>query len=128
MSILTPQNAARAIGVGRIAFGVALLAVPDKIGASWLGEGGKTAPTQVALRGLGARDAVIGMAMIHTAGDADRGYRWARTSAAGDIADIVATVAARSLLPRSGVLGTVALGGATAAASIAVSEWIRREG
>lgn len=128
MTILTPQNASRAIGVGRIAFGVALLAVPDKLGASWLGEGGKTVPTQVALRGLGARDAVIGMAMIHTAGDPDRGYRWARTSAAGDIADIAATVAARGLLPRSGVLGTVALGGATAAASIAVSEWIRRAG
>lgn len=128
MTLLTPQNASRAIGVGRIAFGVALLAVPDKLGESWLGEGGKTAPTQVALRGLGARDAVIGMAMIHTAGDPDRGPRWARTSAAGDVADIVATIAARQLLPRSGVLGTVALGGATAAASIAVSEWFRRAG
>lgn len=126
MTVLTPQNAARAIGVGRIAFGVALLAVPDRIGESWLGDGGTTAPTQVALRGLGARDAVVGMAMIHTAGDADRGHRWARTSAAGDLTDIAATVAARALLPRSGVLGTIALGGATAAASIAVSEWLRR--
>ncbi|MDO9408424.1 hypothetical protein [Patulibacter sp.] len=128
MSLLTPQNAARAIGVGRIAFGAALLAVPARIGESWLGEGGAGAPAQVALRGLGARDAVIGMAMVHTAGDRDRGSRWARTSAAGDITDIVATVAARGLLPRSGVLGTVALGGATAAASVAVSEWLRRQG
>lgn len=128
MSLITPQNASRAIGVGRIAFGVALLAIPDRLGESWLGEGGRTVPTQIALRGLGARDAVIGAAMILSADDPARGHRWARASAAGDIADVVATVGARGLLPRSGVLGTVALGGATAAASIAVSEWLRRVG
>jgi hypothetical protein len=126
MSILTPQNASRAIGIGRIAFGAALIAVPDKVGQAWLGEGGKTAPTQVALRGVGIRDAVIGMAQIHTAGDPERGYRWARTSSFGDLVDVAATLGGAKLLPRSGVVGTVALGGATAVLSILASEWMRR--
>jgi hypothetical protein len=126
MSLITPQNASRAIGIGRIAFGAALIVVPGTVGQSWLGEGGKTAPTQVALRGVGIRDAVIGMAQIHTAGDPERGYRWARTSAFGDITDVSATLAAAKLLPRSGVIGTVALGGAGAVLSILTSEWMRR--
>jgi hypothetical protein len=128
MSIVTPANASRAIGFGRIAFGAALIAAPGTLGASWLGEGGKTEPTKVALRGVGIRDAVIGMAQVHTAGDPDRGYRWARTSAFGDTVDVLATLNAAKLLPRSGVIGTVALGGAAAVLSVAVSEWMRRAG
>lgn len=126
MTILTPQNASRAIGIGRIAFGIALIAAPAKLGRSWLGEGGTTAPTQVALRGLGIRDAVIGMAQVHTAGDPERGYRWARTSAFGDLVDVAATLNGGGLLPRSGVIGTAVLGGGTAVASILTSEWMRR--
>jgi hypothetical protein len=126
MSILTPQNASRAIGLSRIAFGIALVAVPGRVGQAWLGEGGKTAPTKVALQGLGIRDALIGMAMAHSAGDPDRGYRWARTSAIGDAVDLAATLNARELLPRSGVVGTAALAGAGAVLSIATSEWMRR--
>lgn len=126
MSLITPQNAVRAIGIGRIAFGAALIAVPDRLGESWLGEGGKTVPARVALRGLGARDAAVGLAMVLSAGDPGRGHHWARLSATGDVVDVVATVAARGLLPRSGVLGTAALGGGTALASLAASEWLRR--
>ncbi len=121
MSILTAANASRAIGVSRIAFGAALLAVPARIGASWLGESGTGPGAQVALRGLGIRDALIGLAQVHTAGDPERGYRWARTSAFGDITDLVATVAAARELPRSGVYGTAALAGFAAASSLLVS-------
>jgi hypothetical protein len=125
MSILTAANASRAIGIGRIAFGAALLAAPAKLGASWLGPSGTSPGAQVALRGLGVRDAVIGMAQVHTAGDPDRGHRWARTSAFGDITDLVATVVASRDLPRSGVYGTAALAGVAAVGSLAVSRLMR---
>ncbi len=127
MSILTPANASRAIGVGRIAFGVALLAVPAKLGESWLGESGTGPGARVALRGLGIRDALIGMAQVHTAGDPDRGYRWARTSAFGDITDLAATLVASRDLPRSGVYGTAALAGTAAIASLVVSQLMRED-
>jgi hypothetical protein len=126
MSLFTAVNASRAIGAGRIAFGLALVAVPAKLGESWLGAAGTTPAAQVALRGLGIRDALIGMAQIHTAGDPDRGYRWARTSAFGDITDLVATVAASRDLPRSGVYGTGALAGVAAISSLAASRMMRR--
>jgi hypothetical protein len=126
MSIFTPQNASRAIGLSRIAVGVALVAAPGRVGQAWLGEGGRTAPTKVALQGVGVRDALIGMAVAHSAGDPARGYRWARTSAIGDVVDLAATLNARELLPRSGVVGTAVLAGAGAVLSIATSEWLRR--
>ncbi|MFA4928832.1 MAG: hypothetical protein WC558_09965 [Patulibacter sp.] len=127
MSILTAANASRAIGFGRIAFGAALLAVPAKVGESWLGESGTSPGAQVALRGLGIRDAVIGMAQVHTAGDPERGHRWARTSAFGDITDLISTVAASRDLPRSGVYGTAALAGVAAVASLVVSQLMQAD-
>jgi hypothetical protein len=128
MSLLTPVNAARFIGIGRIAFGAAMIAVPEKVGASWLGEGGTTPEAAVAIRAVGIRDALIGMAQVHTANDPERGYRWARTSSFGDITDLLATVAAAKALPRASTIGTAIMAGAAAASAIATSEWLRREG
>lgn len=127
MSLLTPVNASRFIGIGRVAFGLAMIAVPGKVGASWLGEGGTTPAAEVALRGLGIRDALIGMAQIHTAADPDRGYRWARTASFGDLVDLGATLAAAKALPRSGVVGTAALAGAATVAGLATSRWMQAE-
>ncbi|WP_026912747.1 hypothetical protein [Patulibacter minatonensis] len=127
MSLISPANAIRFLGAGRIVFGIAMIAVPEKVGQSWLGAGGTTPEAGVAIRAVGIRDALIGMALVHTATDPQRGYRWARTSSFGDITDLLATLAAAKALPRSGVIGTVAMAGAAAASSIAVSEWVRRE-
>ncbi|WP_320671430.1 hypothetical protein [Patulibacter defluvii] len=121
MPALTPANLSRLIGAGRIAVGVALLAVPDRAARPWLGEAGTTPAAQVALRGLGIRDALIGMAQIHTAGDPDRGYRWARTSAFADIVDLTATLAAARSLPRAGVAGTSVVAGSAAALCLVAS-------
>ena len=127
MSLLTPVNAARAIGLGRVAVGLAILAVPARVGESWLGDDGTTPGAQVALRGLGIRDVLIGMAQAHTAADPERGYRWARTASLGDAVDLAATLAAAKHLPRSGVLtiGVVATG--AAASGIVVSRWLQAE-
>ena len=128
MSLISPVNASRAIGLSRIAFGIGMIAAPATIGRSWLGEDGTTPGAQVALRGLGIRDLLIGMAQIHTASDPERGYRWARTSGIGDAVDLIATIAARKGLPASGVYGTGALAGMAVVSSIATSEWMRRDG
>jgi hypothetical protein len=127
MSLLSPVNASRFIGLGRVAVGVALVAAPAKVGESWLGTGGTTPEVQVVLRGLGVRDALIGMAQVHTAADPERGYRWARTASLGDAVDLVATVVAAKSIPRSGLLGTVALAGAAAVSGVAVSRWAQAE-
>lgn len=127
MTILTPVNVARALGLGRVAVGIAIMAAPARMGESWLGTDGTTPGAQVALRGLGIRDVLIGMAQVHTAADPERGYRWARTASLGDAVDLAATLAASKHLPRSGVLsiGVVATGAAVS--GVVVSRWMQAE-
>lgn len=112
MSRLTPANLSRAIGFGRIGFGLALIVLPARIGERWLGKDATTPAASVALRGLGIRDALIGMAQVHTAGDPDRGYRWARTAGFADVTDLAATAAVARSLPGNGLGGAVVAGGA----------------
>lgn len=128
MSALSAVNLARAIGAGRIAIGLGLLAAPAALGRPWLGEAGATPATQAVLRGMGVRDALIGMAQVHTAADPERGHRWARTSAIADVTDLAATLLARRSLPASGVRGTVALAGGAAVAGLATSRLLRAAG
>lgn len=125
MSLLSAANLARGIGAGRIAIGLGLLAAPATLGRSWLGDDGVTPATQAVLRGMGVRDALIGMAQVHTAGDPERGHRWARTSAIADITDLAATLAVRRSLPASGVRGTVALAGTAAISGLVTSRLLR---
>lgn len=128
MPVLTPVNAARVIGAGRIVIGLALLAAPSRAGAGWLGESAATPGTQAVLRGMGVRDTLIGIGQVHTAGDPQRGYRWARTSAIADAGDLVATLVARRGLPASGVRGAVALAGLAALGGLATSRALRAAG
>ena len=127
MSLLTPVNAARVLGLGRVAVGLALRAAPARAGEGWLGADGTTPGAQVALRGLGIRDVLVGMAQVHTAADPERGYRWARTASIGDAVDLAATLAAAKHLPASGVatIGAVATGAAVS--GVVVSRWLQAE-
>ncbi len=128
MSLLTPVNLARVIGAGRIAIGLSLLAAPAIGGRAWLGEAGTTPATQAVLRGMGIRDALIGVAQVHTAADPERGFRWARTSAIADLGDLAATLAVRRSLPANGALGAVALAGSAAVAGLVTSRALRATG
>lgn len=125
MSLTSPVTIARGIGAGRIAIGLSLLATPAVLGRAWLGEDGTAPATQAVLRGMGVRDALIGMAQVHTAADPERGYRWARTSAIADAVDLTATLLARRSLPASGVRGAVALAGSAAIAGLVTSRALR---
>lgn len=127
MTILTPVNVARALGLGRVAVGIAIMAAPARMGESWLGADGTTPGAQVALRGLGIRDVLIGMAQVHTAADPERGYRWARTASLGDAVDLAATLAASKHLPRSGVLSIGVVASGAAVSGVVVSRWMQAE-
>src|SRR4051794_33619045 len=51
----------------RVAYGVALIAAPERLALRWLGPAAGTPPAQVPLRGLGAREIVIHGAAIAAA-------------------------------------------------------------
>jgi hypothetical protein len=97
--------------------GVAVLVAPEQITSRWLGEGASNPLVVDLARGLGARDLALGAATLLTIDDKVIGPRIQAACAVADVADTLATVAARKALPLKGVIGTVAVAGATAAAS-----------
>lgn len=99
----TARRAAVALGVARAGFGAYLLAAPAKAGRSWFGSPPASAPTEILLRSVGARDLAIGSAL------ARRGAApgWLRAAAVSDLGDGLATLLAGSRLPkRNLIMGT----------------------
>ena len=63
---------ARAIGAGRAAIGVALLAAPGPAAKRWLGDVSERPGAQVAISGVGARDLVLGLGTVWALGGRKR--------------------------------------------------------
>ncbi|HWD85917.1 MAG TPA: hypothetical protein VG321_09215, partial [Solirubrobacteraceae bacterium] len=83
-----------------IAFGLGLIAQPERLTRAWIGGDAKRAGAQVAVRGLGARDLVLGAGATISSGS-DR-QRWLAAGMVGDAADLTATLAAGRALPIRG--------------------------
>ncbi len=104
----------------RVAYGGLLAAVPARITRRWLGTGCHGASTQVALRGLGAREILLHVGGLVSALRDEPVRPWLAASIAGDLADIGATVAGRHGLPENAPLATAAVAGGSALISAAV--------
>ncbi|HEY8762743.1 MAG TPA: hypothetical protein VIM18_00990 [Solirubrobacteraceae bacterium] len=104
----------------RIAYGVTLMISPGRLTLRWLGPDSSRAPTQVPLRGLGAREIVLHTGAL-IAAVRDRPLRpWLAGSIAGDCVDIAATVLGRAELPDAAPLATAVVAGASALISAAL--------
>jgi hypothetical protein len=90
--------------------------VPERVARGWLGEYAERPAVQALVRSIGVRDLVLGMIALHTLDHPEVRPRWQATCATVDTVDLFATVAARSDLPRAGVVGTAAVAGGAAAA------------
>lgn len=110
----------------RVVYGLALIAAPRRLALRWLGPAAGDAPVQVALRALGAREAILhGGALI--ALERDAALRpWLAASATGDLTDVIATAAARRRLPRGSAPATLAVGGGAALVSVALAAVLER--
>lgn len=109
------RTAATAIALGRVVLGAALLVAPERIGRSWIGPVGTERSVEVMARAVGARDVAIGAggAAALLAGD-DSARAWLAAAAAADLADLVATLLARDVIPAQGVASVGALAGGSA--------------
>ena len=119
---MRPRPAMQALGAGRLLIGLGLIAAPGALGRPWLGAPADEPGGQVALRALGARDALLGFMAMHVAGAEDPAVaaRWSVAIAACDTVDGVATIAAgRALPPRAQGVTALALGSAAAGLAIA---------
>ncbi len=119
--MLNSRNTAIGFALGRIAFGVGLIAAPQRIASGWLEGDAARAPTQVAIRGLGARDIALATGLALAAQRGDDLRPWLIGCAACDLSDIGATLAAGDSLGSRARWGTIALAGAAAAFGIALT-------
>jgi hypothetical protein len=117
----TAQTLARALGAGRVVIGVALCASPGVAGP-WIGEAAGTRGGRVAVRGLGARDAALGLGTLTAASQPEQLRRWLIASAASDAVDFAATLVGPRTPGRTPVLALAAgalVAGLGAAATLA---------
>lgn len=117
---MSPSTLARALGLARLGFGAALIALPERLAEPWIGRDAESRGTQVAVRGLGARDLVLGAGVAVSDGR-DR-QRWLAAGIVGDVADLSATLAAGKSVPLRGRIlvgllaeAGIAMGGAALA-------------
>jgi hypothetical protein len=110
-----------AFAAARGLFGLGLIVLPSRMGTSWLGPDAERAPVHIAIRGLGARDVALAAGTILAAVNGAPLRPWLLGSLGCDLTDIAATLAVGDALPRRARLGTVALGGGSAAASAALA-------
>ena len=105
--------------LGRLAFGAGLVASPERLASGWLGRDAERAPVKVAVRALGARDVALSAGTLATLGEPDALRLWIAGALLSDLGDVAATlVTPAGTLPRNARWGTVALGGASAAAGL----------
>ncbi len=105
----------------RAAYGAGLVAAPARITGAWLGPAASTAPVQVPVRGLGAREVILHAAALTAAVNGRPLRPWLAASIAGDLTDIAATVIARHELPSGVARKTLAAAGGSALASAALA-------
>ena len=114
---------ARLIALGRLGLGAGLTVAPGLVGRVWVGAGGASTGAKVIGAGLGARDVAIGAGLWRALERGEDASGWLLAGAAGDLADLVATVAARDALPVLGRFGVPVI----AASGAALSVWAARQ-
>ena len=117
---------AQAVALSRTVFGVAMLAVPTRVGAGWIGPTGEGAPASVLSRSVAARDIGLGLGALAATRDGG-GEAWFAAHALADATDLLGTLAARDSLPAGGVKGTVALAGGSMLACAACAVALARD-
>lgn len=117
------RDLARSFALGRIAIGVALLAVPRWVGGPWIGfDAVSSRGAQVLLRALGARDLALGLGLKASV-DRDAPTRgWLEAGVVADGTDLAVTLTAGDDLPLSGRV----LVGALAGSGVALGAWLVR--
>ena len=122
---ITRLSATAVLGL-RVSYGLALIAAPRRLALRWLGPAAEDAPLQVALRALGAREAILHAgALLALSRDAPL-RPWLAASAAGDMTDVIATAAGRRRLPHGAAPATLAIGGGSALISAALAIALER--
>ena len=100
------RRGAAAVAVGRVAIGLAALALPSVPSRPWVGTAADDLAATVFGRALGARDVALGLgaltALRRTAADPESASVWVAAGALSDALDVVASLSSWRQLPRTG--------------------------
>jgi hypothetical protein len=110
-----------AFALGRIAFGIGLIAAPERIARGWIGDDAKRPAAKVAVRGLGARDVALSAGALAAAAGGRSARGWLLAAVACDCVDVAATLTAGDAVPERARAGTVLVAGGSAAAGAALA-------
>jgi hypothetical protein len=116
-----PRAIAAAIAAGRALFGIALLIAPGPVAQRWLGSEADRPAAQELLRGIGARDLVLGTGALVNLREGGSPAPWVAAAALADGADAVAAVAVGDGIPKAGRWATIVVAGALAMAGAALA-------
>jgi hypothetical protein len=117
---MNPRAMLTQLSIGRMVFGGSLLVAPQLIGGVWLGRDGKRDTVKVLSRAFGARDAAMGAGTLAAMSGGSAALRpWLIGGLVSDGVDLLATLAARDILPRRATPLLCALaGGAIVAGAV----------
>lgn len=117
---MDPRRLARTVAVGRVGFGIALFATPERLTERWLGPDARRGGARVAVRGLGARDLALGLGALISPPAALA--PWVLGGIVADVGDLLATATADGSVPLSGRwLGSAIASGGAALGAVALA-------
>ncbi|HEX2241284.1 MAG TPA: hypothetical protein VHJ82_09115 [Actinomycetota bacterium] len=118
---MNERELARLLGWARVGLGVALFVAPRAFTRLWLGDRYLDAPARMALRGMGARDLILGAGLLRALERNGDARSWVEAGAAVDAADCLNSIASWDDLPRWRQLVTLATAGGAAALGVRIA-------
>jgi hypothetical protein len=114
------RAATRALAAGRVLIGASICLAP-RLAARWVGDATGTPGARMVIRGLGARDAALGLGTLAALNEPAQLRRWLVLASGCDATDFVATIAGPAAPARPAVIalaaGAAAIGLGLAAAA-----------
>ena len=114
------MNLVAVYGLGRLAFGAALMSRPDGFGALLVGDEARDPSVRAGLRAYGTRDTVLGLATLRAVLAEGDVRPWIAAGIASDVLDTVAQAVDWSDLPSDRRVGGVTAALASAAVGAAL--------
>lgn len=108
------EDVARIFGVLRLGIGITTVLAPSLVSKVWFGRGAEETTSRVGLRGLGGREAAIGLGTLLALENGRPVRGWLEAGALADAADAFGVIAERKRLPTARWMLAAGIAGASA--------------
>jgi hypothetical protein len=100
-------------GLGRMAFGAAMVFAPGRAFRTWVGKDADPTGAKVVGAGFGVRDFALGAGLVWALQRDEPAHAWLVGAALSDAVDFTASVLAGDDIPKTGRLGVMAIAAAS---------------